>query len=162
MEQTHEIDLSALMPLMQEQLHAGKAVQFVAYGRSMLPLLHDSVVTLVSPPPVLKAGDVPLYRRKSGQYVLHRVVGVNSDGSYRLCGDNQYDIESPILHAQVVAVLTAFERDGKVVSVEEPWVKRYVRRLPLRRIWLHYRGMTPKRAFAALKRRLRPASSQKL
>lgn len=153
--ETRTLDLDLLVPLLEEQLALGKEVRFTAYGTSMLPLLHNSDVILAPPPDRLKKGDLPFCRRRSGQYVLHRVIGINRDGSYVLCGDNQYDPESPIYHDQVIGVVRTFFRDGVAVSVNTPWVQRYVRRLPLRRLWLHYRGMTPRRIYHGLKRRLR-------
>ena len=70
------VPLEALMPLILEQLEAGKNVRFSPRGISMLPMLRQGVDSVVlSPlPSRLKKYDLPLYRRKSGQYVLHRVV----------------------------------------------------------------------------------------
>lgn len=149
------LSLEVLVPLLEEQLSLGREVRFTAYGTSMLPLLHNSDVILIPPPERLKKGDLPFYRRRSGQYVLHRVIGINRNGSYVLCGDNQHEHETPIFHDQIIGVVRTFFRDGAAVSVEDPRVKRYVRRLPLRRLWLRYRGMTPKRFWNGLLRRLR-------
>ena len=61
-------------------------------GDSMLPLIRDGRdVLLISRKPEgrLKKYDVPLYKRDSGRYVLHRILKVRKD-DYVLCGDNRY------------------------------------------------------------------------
>jgi hypothetical protein len=63
-----------VLPLLQDELAAGRSVRFSPRGVSMLPMLvqgRDSV--LLSPvPDKLKKYDLPLYRRKDGQYGLLR------------------------------------------------------------------------------------------
>ena len=51
-------------------------------------------VVLSKPKGRLHLFDLPLYRRKDGSYVLHRVVNFGSDGSYTMCGDNQFAVEA--------------------------------------------------------------------
>lgn len=118
MNEKMRVNLSELLPIMSEQLESGKEVCFSPNGISMLPVLRpgkDSV-TLQSPPEKLKKYDLPLYRRNSGQFVLHRVVKVNKDGTYTMCGDNQYAWEKGIKHSQIIGVVTSFNRDGKEIS----------------------------------------------
>ena len=67
-----------------------------------------------------------LYRRKSGQFVLHRVVGVKKDG-YVMCGDNQYLREYPITHDAVIAVLKTVIRKNKKIEVNSFSYKIYSR-----------------------------------
>ncbi len=75
-------------------------------GSSMVPFLHNGdMVYLDLPDSPLKKGDIVLYTRPSGQYVLHRIVKVNSDGSFILLGDAQQQrerVESAVwIHARV-------------------------------------------------------------
>lgn len=125
------VQLEQLLPLMEEQLSAGKNVRFSPRGTSMLPMLRqgkDSVV--LSPVPErLKKYDLPLYRRENGQFVLHRIV--KAEETYTCIGDNQYHLESGLRHEQMIAVVTAFVRDGQEHSVEEWRYRAYCR------IW-HY------------------------
>ena len=60
-------------------------------GTSMLPLIRQGKDLLIIEPPDgrLKKYDIPLYRRDSGQYVLHRVLKVREQ-DYVLCGDHQW------------------------------------------------------------------------
>jgi len=64
----------------------------------------------------LKAGDVVLYRRKSGKYVLHRIIWVRKT-DYVLCGDNCWELEPGIRDEQILGVLTAVIRNGQTVDV---------------------------------------------
>ena len=67
-----------------------------------------------------KPGDVLLFRHDSGILVLHRVMKVTDEGYYML-GDSQqkYQIEGPVIPAQIKGILTARERDGKLLYVTD-------------------------------------------
>jgi len=98
-------------------------------GNSMNPLLthkRDSVVLTSCNKFNLKRGDIPLYRRSNGQYVLHRIIKVNKN-SYNLCGDNQYIIEKNLPKESIIAVVKAFERNGKLYSCNDFIYKIYWR-----------------------------------
>lgn len=131
--------LDEIMPLIRERLAAGENVQFSPGGSSMLPMLmpeRDSV--LLSPVTgCLRKGDLPLYQRKNGQYVLHRVIAAGEH--YICCGDNQVNPERGIEHGQMIAVVSSFTRKGKRISVEAPAYQAYCRfwmaSRPLRYVW---------------------------
>ena len=58
-------------------------------GSSMLPFLvpgRDSVL-LARPGRRLRRGDMVLYRREGGGYVLHRIVACQRDGAFAMAGD---------------------------------------------------------------------------
>lgn len=140
----HRILLEEVMPLFQEQLSRGQSVQFSPRGTSMLPMLRegkDSVV--LSPlPQQLKKYDLPLYRRRDGQYVLHRIVAVGE--TYTCAGDNQIVLERGIEYGQLIAVVTAFTRAGRRWSVTHPAYRAYCRfwhfTRPVRRVWRWAKG----------------------
>ena len=127
--------LEDLMPLIREQLAAGKTVRFSPRGTSMLPMLRqgkDQVV--LSPlPEKLKKYDLPLYQRKNGQFVLHRIVGVGE--TYTCLGDNQFDTEPGLGHDQMIALVTAFTRNGREIPVTAWHYRLYCR------IWYHSRSI---------------------
>lgn len=127
--------LEDLMPLIREQLAAGKTVRFSPRGTSMLPMLRqgkDQVV--LSPlPEKLKKYDLPLYQRKNGQFVLHRIVGVGD--TYTCLGDNQFDTEPGLGHDQMIALVTAFTRDGREIPVTAWHYRLYCR------LWYHSRSI---------------------
>ncbi len=139
-----EVTLLDCLPLMLEKLSMGAEVEFTAHGTSMKPLLHDSSVTISPAPNKLKLLDMPLYRRKNGQFVLHRVVRINRDGSYAMCGDNQIQIESPIFHEQVIGLVTSFDWDGVKTCCTDPcyikYAKKRIARQKRLRIYYKVRG----------------------
>ena len=110
--ETHSVPMSALTPLMEEILTSGGTVELTVTGRSMEPMLHDGVSRVrLAAPRKLRRGDLPLYRRADGSYVLHRVT--QADGRcMTCCGDAQWVFEPNITRSQIVAVMEAFDREG--------------------------------------------------
>ena len=111
-----QVTLEELMPLIREQLAGGQTVTFFPHGVSMLPLLREGKdsVTLSAPPKRLKKYDIALYQRSNGQYVLHRVARCGD--TYTFIGDNQFVFEKDIKNEQIIAICTAFTRNGKRIS----------------------------------------------
>lgn len=145
---THQFaQLDELMPLIRERLACGQRVKLSPMGVSMLPMLREGrdSVELSAPPERLKKYDLPLYRRADGKYILHRVIKVGE--RYTCMGDNQTVAEFGIAHEQVIAVVTAFTRDGKSHSVREMGYQFYCG------FWHHTRF--PRRAWRGIKRRLK-------
>lgn len=124
MSSSKEVQLEDLMPLIVEKLASGGTVTFTPNGTSMLPMLRDGedVVVLSAPKGRLSLFDVPLYCRDNGQYVLHRVIDFGYDGTYVMCGDNQFKKERGIRDDQIIAVMTGFYRKGKMY---QPYYLRY-------------------------------------
>lgn len=101
------------MKLIQLQLETAGRANLTVTGYSMLPMLvqyRDSVI-LAPVSGRLKAGDVALFQRDDGSYVLHRVIAVTPDG-YQFCGDNQAWLEF-VTPSQLVAVVIGYVRKGK-------------------------------------------------
>ena len=110
------VDMKTLEPTIREIIDAGGAVRLTVTGRSMFPTLvekRDSVILIK--PGKLKKSDIILYQRTNGDYVLHRIVNVKK-GGFALCGDNQTAIEFPIYENQVIAVVSAIIRKGKIIE----------------------------------------------
>lgn len=134
---TKKVALEELAPIIKEQLENGGTVGLPITGTSMLPLLvqgRDSVV--LSPVKKIKINDIIFYRRDNSAFVLHRIIGVDDKG-YVLCGDNQWVKEYGITDKNVIGVVTAIKRDGKVIDVnDEKYVKycnRWLKLLPIRK-----------------------------
>lgn len=121
-----------MAPLIVEALDNNGTVSFVSAGRSMLPIIRDrkDTVTLIKPKKAIKPGDVVFYKRDNGQYVLHRVMFINS-GNYVMRGDNQWDNEYNVRNDQIIAVLKSFERNGKLHNVTDRDYQMYIKLLPL-------------------------------
>lgn len=137
--QNNEVHLDTLMPLVCERLNNGASVWFSPKGFSMLPMLRQGTdrVLLFPLPEKLKKYDLPLYRRDNGQYVIHRIIRVGE--SYTCIGDNQFDLEYGVRTDQMIAVVTAFTRGSKEISVNSLTYQLYCRlwhySRPLRRLW---------------------------
>lgn len=117
--------MELLAELMEQPLKSGKSVKFTVVGNSMYPVFRngvDNVILSASKEPGMF--DVILYRRENGDYVLHRIVGRGRQG-FKLCGDNQLKKEYPVRRSDVIAVMTAFERDGKTIEKHTLWYSIY-------------------------------------
>ncbi len=118
-------------------METGTAAPLVISGNSMSPfLVHGrDTVYLIPPPDRLKKGDMIFYRRDSGSYVLHRICAVEGD-TFCLVGDGQQEREPGIRRDQVIALVTAVRRKGKLLKkgsflwgfFENVWI----RMIPLR------------------------------
>jgi len=122
------IQIETLMPMIRERLSAGRNIRGVGFqGVSMMPMLRQGrdSVELAPLPEKLKKYDLPLYRASGGKYVMHRIVDVKGD-HYICLGDNTYHYER-VAPERMVAVVCAFTRDGKRISVEDGSYRLYCR-----------------------------------
>ncbi len=136
---TQEISFDELMPMIEESFSQGLSVSLTVTGCSMSPLFRhkrDSVILAPCDPCSLKRGDVPLYRRDNGQYVLHRILRVLPD-SYTLAGDAQSALEVGLPKQNVRAVMTGFVRNGKQTDCTNGWYRAYSS------IWMLLRPVRP-------------------
>lgn len=131
--------MDSLMPLIRERLAAGQTVRFSPRGISMLPMLRQGIDSVVlSPlPDKLRKYDLPLYQRRNGQYVLHRIV--KAEKTYTCIGDNQFDLELGLERGQMIALVTAFYRKDKLWRCDSPIYRLYCtfwhHSRPLRHFW---------------------------
>ncbi len=111
----------------EEQLEKNGKLIYTNKGDSMMPLIKQDRDLLVIEPVDgrLKKYDVPLYRRDSGQYVLHRILKVR-ENDYVICGDNRWVKEYGISDRHIIGVLTAVIRKGREVSVNSWKYRLYV------------------------------------
>lgn len=90
-------------------------------GSSMSPFLHHGDTVYLSPVTgAPKKGDIVLYTRPSGQYILHRVVGRNRDGSYIMLGDVQTDREWIESAASIHGIVVCALHKGKLLTPKSP------------------------------------------
>lgn len=120
----------------EEILQRDGRLVYTSVGDSMRPFIRSGKDLLVieRADGRLKRYDAPLYRRDSGQYVLHRILKVR-ENDYVICGDNRWQRETGITDRHILGVLTAIVRDGKTLSVRDPAYQRQVR-LWCRFFWL--------------------------
>lgn len=111
----------------EEEIRRKGKLVYTNVGDSMLPLIRQGrdllIISAVNGR--LKRYDVPLYKRDSGQYVLHRILKVRAD-DYVICGDNRWQREYGITDRHIIGVLTGIVRDGKEISVNDKRYRLYV------------------------------------
>ncbi len=129
--------MEQLVQLVLLQLEQGGFAYLIITGSSMRPLFREQTdrVRLV-PVEHLAAGDIILYQRANGQYVLHRIMRLVDEKTYICCGDNQWERE--VVEAyQLLAVVSHFYRGKKEYSIRHFGYRCYVRvwgaLLPVRR-----------------------------
>ena len=116
-----------------------EALPLVISGNSMSPFLihgRDTIYLSRLARPA-KRGDVLLYQRDSGAYILHRVYKIEGD-SFTMVGDAQTELEPGIRPEQVIAIMSSAERKGKRQAPGSFWweffEKVWIRMVPLRPI----------------------------
>ncbi len=132
---SEKFSLAELEPIMLEVLDSGNEFVMKTHGISMTPMLSDGKdeVVLVKPTGKLNKYDVALFKRVDGQFVLHRVVGENSRG-YVFRGDNQIINEHGVTDEMIIAVMTAYIKNGKRINVTDTEYKSYLKTIKPRYI----------------------------
>lgn len=108
------------------QLAQGHTVVSYTKGRSMEPLLYEgrSYVVLAPLRSPLAVGDLPLFRRADGNYVLHRLVAMD-DHWYYTRGDNCLGVER-VPRDQMLGVVIEIVRKGRTISLQSRGYRAYV------------------------------------
>ena len=135
MENKHKVlPAETMMEHVEALIAENCTVSLVVSGNSMSPFLaHGRDTVYLSPvTDELKRGDIILYRRENGAYLLHRICKV-CESTYSLIGDAQSVIEDGIRPEQVIAVVTAVYRKGKLVS-HDSFIWKFYEKLWIRMI----------------------------
>ena len=105
-------------PTIEEEINKSENYYSTTVGDSMEPMLRNrrDIVVLNKPCCRLKKYDLPLYKRDSGKYVLHRILKVRSE-DYVICGDNRWQREFGITDNHIIGVVTGFYRNNKYIEV---------------------------------------------
>ena len=136
-----EFQLSEFIETIEEILSSGGEFTMFPKGVSMMPLIvqgRDSVTLKKKEAPLLK-GDLAFYRRVSGQLVLHRVMSIETDGTYIMCGDNQTELERGIAQEQIIGYVCQICRKGKNLMPGSLWYSLYKfwwMKMPLRKAYM--------------------------
>ena len=102
----------------EEVIEKTGTLVYTNVGDSMYPMIRpdgDLIVIEKCNRP-LKKYDVPLYKRDTGQYVLHRIMSAKH-GKYVMCGDNRRHLEKGIEDRHIIGVLSSVIRNGKEIKM---------------------------------------------
>lgn len=131
------------LSLMLDMLEDDQSLKISPIGCSMCPFFYGGrdYVYLIRPSFPLKKGDIALFQRTNGIYVIHRVYKVSKKDSqtvYYMLGDNQTWVEGPVYDSQIHAVTAQILRKGHLIDCK---TNRNYRLLSW--IWLHIRPLRP-------------------
>ena len=116
--------LAELLPLMLEILQSGGEFRLYPQGTSMMPLLRQGVDSVVlRTDDNIKKNDICLYKRSNGNFVLHRVVKAEPDGTFRFRGDNQAATECGVPRDQIIAKVVCVMRGEKACKPATLWYR---------------------------------------
>ncbi len=134
----------------EQELQEKGILVYTNVGDSMMPLIEQGKDVIVIKRPsewdnidigestakLLKKYDVPLYKRDTGEYVLHRVLKVRKN-DYIICGDNRFWREEGISDRHILGILSEVIKEGRTISVESEEYKKFVKK-HLRKHWKFY------------------------
>ncbi len=88
-------------------------------GGSMRPLIRKQkdAVTVVPVNRPLRTGDVVLFSRSDGAYVVHRIRSIRGE-TVLTVGDNCVDFDAPMPASQVWGIAVSLERNGKKICLD--------------------------------------------
>ena len=126
-----EFFLADAIEVIEEILNANGEFRMYPKGTSMLPLIKQGEDSVILRKRLDKAAlpvnkhDIAFYRRTNGQFVLHRVMKINKDGSMVMCGDNQTILEEGISPEQIIGYVTGIYKKEKYLSTSAVKYKIY-------------------------------------
>lgn len=111
----------------EEEIKKSGRIIYTNVGDSMMPYIKRGrdVLVISKVNGRLNKYDVPLYKRDSGQYVLHRILKVR-ENDYVICGDNRWNKEYGITDRHIIGILTGVIRDGQEIPVTNRKYRIYV------------------------------------
>ena len=121
-----EVDTREYVTVLKEMVEQGMEVSMTIFGTSMEPFLIDKRDTIYfrKTEDPIKKGDMVFYLRKTGEYVMHRVMKVRNH-QYYMAGDHQTFLEGPIEDTQIFAKVVSVERAGVWLTEEDRIWKFY-------------------------------------
>lgn len=143
------IDPQQLIPPLLALLEDTPTVPLLISGNSMSPFLahgRDTVyLSKITTPP--QRGDMILYRRDNGSFVLHRVY--EAGATYTMVGDAQTLLEKGIRPDQMLARVTSVCRKGKMLQkgsfwwdfFEKTWIRMVAARPAVRSAYSHLKNL---------------------
>ena len=126
------VDTREYVGMLKELTEEGKEVSMLVFGSSMAPFLIHArdMIYFKKPDRELQKGDIVFFRRKSGQFVMHRIWKIRPEGYY-IVGDAQTQIEGPVKREQIFALITKVRRKEKWLEPGDFWWEFF------EHVWLH-------------------------
>lgn len=148
-EQIRHMEPRQLLERYGALLDTAEGLPLLVSGSSMSPFLvhRRDTVYLIRPKGPPQVGDIVLYRRRSGAYILHRVCQAEGE-HFCAVGDGQTDIERGLAAEQIIAVVCCAVREGRRQAPGCFWweffARIWVRVVPFRPVLLGAYGMLRK------------------
>ena len=108
--------VSELAKIIPDMLKERGKVIFSPQGISMRPTICQGDTVTLSAVTSPKRYDILFYTRSDGKAVLHRLIAFDKNGGYIMRGDNCLVKEFGITDKDIVAVVTAIEKNGRKYS----------------------------------------------
>ena len=114
------------MSPLEQEIASGKPVVTTTFGNSMEPLLYNrsTRVVICKSEGELRKNDLPVYKRPTGQFVMHRIMK-KDEKFYYTRGDNRVGLER-VPKEWVLGVVTEIYRKKKHFSVKNIVYRCYV------------------------------------
>ena len=122
MEQLHRrVDTKELLDAYRELLPQVDTLPLLVSGNSMSPFLvheRDTVYLAALKDQKLHTGDIVLYQRDDGSYILHRICGICNAPSirYNIIGDAHVIVEKGVRRDQIFAFVKWVDRKGRKLA----------------------------------------------
>ena len=118
-------DSRMVVSVVLEMIKDGGSYPLSGSGYSMKPFLceNDTLILTSVEGRRIRVGDILLYERDNGKFVLHRVYKVKRDGTFEFVGDNQYKAEKGIRQDQLRAYVEKVIRNGKEIDCGKPFIR---------------------------------------
>lgn len=115
-----DVDTREYVAVLKEMVDQGMEVSMTVSGTSMEPFLihNQDRIFFQKPKGPIKKGDMVFFQRKTGEYVMHRIMRVR-DHRYYLAGDHQTFLEGPIEESRIFAKVVSVERAGVWLSEDD-------------------------------------------
>ncbi len=113
------ISMTELVPVIREVVASGGEFNLFTRGTSMRPTIREGVNSvMLGAANEISAGDILLYERKTGEFVLHRLIRARGD-ILTMCGDNQFLLERGVERSSVIAKVTVILEGDKAINVNK-------------------------------------------
>jgi signal peptidase I len=107
-----------LFPIIEEAMACGQKAIFTVSGDSMRPLIvnnRDQVLLSSSKGKLLEKGDIILFRKQSGRYILHRIYKKEAN-YYHTIGDACLCEDGIVKPSEIIGVVEEIYRKGKKID----------------------------------------------